>query len=148
MDEDLLVPPLLQAVREVRGRTLSGVSTGDAFRIYLEDHHDALADTLRERWILKWRPNGTAAREPNSLRGPYQRSFWELIERGSNGEPIAGPLAALEDEIERAAEAELDQHISTLPFKVLLPLMAFQFPAHLILLLGPMLRDLGRQLGG
>ena len=57
-------------------------------------------------------------------------------------------LRALETEVESKAEAELDAHVAALPFKVLLPLLLFQFPAYLLLLLGPLLRELQRQLGG
>ena len=144
--DDLLVPPLLTAVREVRARTLAGLSTGDAFRIYLEDHHDELSAQFRERWVIKARA-GKTVHHLKALRSPYARAFWELIERGIAGEPISAPLASLEDEIENAAQAELDQFVSTLPFKVLLPLLAFQFPAHLVLLMGPTLRELSHQLG-
>lgn len=62
------------------------------------------------------------------------------------GQPVLDHLAALEDEITKAADAELDIHISTLPFKMLIPLLLFQFPAYLVLLLGPALRELTRQL--
>jgi hypothetical protein len=35
-----------------------------------------------------------------------------------------------------------------LPFKVLIPMLLFQFPAYLLLLLGPVLRELTQQIGG
>ena len=50
-------------------------------------------------------------------------------------------------EVEAAAELELQAHVAQLPLKVLLPLLFFQFPAYLLLLLGPVLRELSRSLG-
>ena len=84
---------------------------------------------------------------PRGPGGVYARALWDLVDRGLAGEPISSALLALHDEVARAARAELELHVATLPFKMLIPLLLFQFPAHLLLLLGPMLRDLTRSLG-
>jgi hypothetical protein len=144
---EILVPPLLTAVREVRWMMNSGSSMKEAFRAYLDTHSDPLATELREHWTLKWQAH-PRSRSGKAFHSSYKRAFWELVERGCAGQPVLDALTALEDEVEQAAQAELDLHIATLPFKVLLPLLLFQFPAHLILLLGPLLRELNRQLGG
>jgi hypothetical protein len=68
------------------------------------------------------------------------------VERGCNGQPVIEYLEGLEKEIDFASHAELDLHISTLQFKALIPLLLFQFPAYLVLLLGPLLRELQNQL--
>lgn len=142
-----LIPPILRALREVKWLMNSGKSMNEAFQIYLERTNDDLASRLRKLWILK---NQSARPNPLSEKLPtyFQRAFWQLIERGCRGEPTIEALNALESEVERAAQAELDEHIAVLPLKMLLPLLFFQFPAYLILLLGPLLRELQRQLGG
>lgn len=125
----------------------AGKSMNEAFQLYLERTNDDLASRLRQLWILKLK-NPRAQTTSEELPTYFQRAFWQLIERGTRGEPTMEALRALESEVESAAQAELDAHVAALPFKVLLPLLLFQFPAYLILLLGPLLRELQRQLGG
>ena len=141
-----LTPPLLRALREVKWSICAGKSMREAFQSYIERNQDPLVSTLRQLWILK-NHQGRSPITPPTLKTYYQRTFWDLIERGSNGQPTVEALNALESEVESAAEAELNEHLSALPFKVLLPLLLFQFPAYLLLLLGPLLRELQRPLG-
>ena len=135
---ETVAPPLVTAIQSVRWLIGAGSSPKDAFKIYLRENADELAEDYRERWILK---------SARPFRSVYRRALWDLIERGVAGEPILNALHALEDEVNRCATAELDLHLVTLPFKMLIPLLIFQFPAHLLLLLGPTLDDLARSLG-
>lgn len=139
-----VTPPLITAIQSLRWMIAAGRSPKDAVRVYLDENGDDLAHAYRERWIRMASPAPGATPK---LRGVYRIALWDLIERGIGGEPILNPLAALEDEVTRAARAELDLHLLTLPFKMLIPLLAFQFPAHLLLLLGPTLNELTRSLG-
>jgi len=141
-----LAPPLLSAVREIKWRLASGRSMREAVRLYLDGDHSTFALELGEWWALA---NQTPGRGDygRHFQSPLRKGFLHLIERGCAGQPTLEHLTALEDEIEGAAELELQSHLSQLPFKVLLPLLFFQFPAYLILLLGPVLRNLAHQLG-
>lgn len=140
-----LTPPLLEAVRELHWRIASGHSMREALRLYLEVATSPFAHNLREWTAVRAQDKvpPTAA-----FRSHLQRALLELIERGCMGQPTLEHLKELEYEVELAAQAELEAHIGALPFKVLLPLLFFQFPAYLLLLLGPLLRDLGQQMGG
>lgn len=138
-----LNPPILTAIREVKWHLGSGKSMKEAFSCYLDGTHDTFSLELRRRWILK--QQGTVL-PPISL--PLQHAFWELVERGCAGQPSLEALITLELETEKAAQAELDAHIAALPFKVLLPLLFFQFPAYLMLLIGPILRELNERMTG
>lgn len=135
-----LTPPLLTAVREIRWQLLSGKSTREAVREYLALYKDEFSRKLREILLLREQ----SALDP-AFRGfanVYQTALWDLLQRGLDGHPILEPLTSLEREIERAAQLDVETHISTLPFKALLPLLFFQFPAFVILLVLPLLRDL------
>ncbi len=138
-----LTPPLLHAIREVRWHLSSGKGMREAFPRYLDDAQDALARELRGKWVMKLQGG---AQVP--LRSHFAQSFWDLIERGLAGQPAFEALGILECEVEKAAERELDAHLASLPFKVLIPLLIFQFPAYLMLLLGPILRELSAKMGG
>lgn len=141
---ETLTPPVLRAVQEIRWHIAAGHAMREAVRQYLDAHHDEFTLRLREQWALQRQAGTPRASRFTTL---YQRALWNLIERGCAGQPVLDALGALETEVERAASAELEAHLATLPFKVLLPLLLFQFPAHLILLLGPLLRELNRSLG-
>lgn len=138
-----LTPPLLYAVREVRWQMNAGRAMKDAFQCYLDGRQDALSFELRRNWVLKQKGGALPP-----LRSHYAQSFWNLVERGLAGQPAHEALGVLEAEVQQAAESELDEHLATLPFKVLIPLLLFQFPAYLVLLLGPALRELTKQMGG
>ena len=144
---DRVTPPLVGAIQSLRWMISAGRAPKDAVRTYLDENADELAHGYRELWV--WRSRGLArpAAVPKVVRGVYRRTLWDLIERGLAGEPILNALAALEDEVDRAARAELDLHLAALPFKLLIPLLMFQFPAYLLLLLGPALNELTRSLG-
>lgn len=139
-----LTPPLLRALREIKWLIQSGKPMKEALQVYLEGTNDVFASLLREQWIAKSQNSKPCAEFPTH----FQNAFWNLISRGCSGQPVLEALEALESEVTLAAEAELDDHLASLPFKVLIPLLLFQFPAYLLLLLGPMLRELQRQLGG
>lgn len=140
-----LSPPLLTAVREIKWRLASGRSMRESMRLYLQGSPNHFARRLGEWWVLK-NQNLNPAAEPR-FQTALQKAFLHLIERGCEGQPTLEHLQALEAEIESAAQLELEKHVSELPFKVLIPLLFFQFPAYLVLLLGPLLRELSRQLG-
>ena len=119
----------------------------ESLRVYLEHEATPFAQLLREWWTLRNQGRPTIEIE-RRFTTHLQKAFLHLVERGLQGQPTLEHLHTLEKEIEMAAQLELEMHLTTLPFKVLLPLLLFQFPAYLILLLGPLLRDLNRQLGG
>ncbi len=135
-----VTPPILTAVRELRWQLLSGKAARDAVREYLAAHNDGFSRKIRELLLL--REQNTLGDRPTGLTNPYHVAFWDLLQRGLDGHPILEPLSGLETEVDRAARMDLAAHIAELPFKALLPLMFFQFPAFLFLLVVPLLRDL------
>jgi hypothetical protein len=115
----------------------SGLSARESVKRYIATHPTPFSLRLLQ----------SLNNQPCAWHSDYQRAFWELISRGLEGQPIVEPLTALEAEIETAANHELDQHLATLPFKALIPLLGLQFPAFALLLLGPLMRELAKGLG-
>lgn len=77
---------------------------------------------------------------------PQAIGLLELISFGLRGQPILEPLRQLEDEMIRACEADVERNLSLLPLKGLLFLMLLQFPAFLLLLLGPFVSELIKEI--
>jgi hypothetical protein len=69
---------------------------------------------------------------------PYRRAALELFELGMGGEPILRTLKELETEVREASARELEHYIRQLPVRAMLPVLLLQFPAFLLLVLGPM----------
>ncbi len=139
-----VIPPVLQAVRSVQWFMQSGLSMNESLRSYMEMHNDSFAAQIREAHmaLIKGRPREVF------LESHRQQAFWNLIVRANKGEPVLEALRHLEEEIEHAAQSELEEHIALLPFKMMLPLLLLMFPAYLIVLIGPLLRELNKGLGG
>ena len=73
------------------------------------------------------------------LKSDLGRAVFSLITHGLRGEPVVSRLKELEDEIIRASMDAVDLFVQTLPIKALLPVFFLQFPAFLLILLGPIL---------
>jgi len=75
------------------------------------------------------------------IKSPYQRAIMNVVCHGFKGETVLNQLHELEDEIVRACEIDIEKHIQRLPIITLLPLMLLQFPAFIILFIGPVLAE-------
>lgn len=141
-----LAPPL-SVVLQLQLAIENGHSFRESLRqvLHSNDENDFMK-TIRE-WSVRKSHNQSTHLLVKSLISPYRRTLLDLFERGWDGEPILEPLQSIEEEIRSAAAAELDQFIATLPFRAMIPLLLLQFPAYMLLLLGPILSDLSRQLG-
>lgn len=131
-------------IQELRWQISSGQSTREALRTFFESHHNDLSRRFQECWIQCEQENFRSPKWPS----PYQEALFDLLMRGRRGEPILAVLEQLYEEVEHAADLELQRHLSQLPFLALLPLLFLQFPAFLLLLLGPVLRHLQSSMGG
>jgi hypothetical protein len=141
-----LAPPL-SVVLQLQLEMENGHSFRESLRQMLRSHDENdFMKTIRE-WSVRKSHNQSTLLLVKSLTSPYRRTLLDLFERGWEGEPILEPLQSIEEEIRIAAQAELDQFIATLPFRAMIPLLLLQFPAYMLLLLGPILSDLSRQLG-
>jgi hypothetical protein len=77
------------------------------------------------------------------LTSPIDRKIFSLLERGLIGEPILKYLIQLEHEIQELIRIKRDRNLAVLPIKLLIPLILMIFPAYLIVLLIPILSELG-----
>lgn len=136
-----LAPPL-QLTLLVR----TSIECGESVRIgifkYIQCEQGEYVNQLRS-WLVLY-DQGAEEKSLKLVRGiksPYRRAVIDVLTQGLKGRSIYKNLIELEQEIKSAAERELAEYISLLPIKLLLPLLLFQFPAYLILILGPLIRQ-------
>ena len=95
-----------------------------------------------------FRQNASTMEFFTEIRNSYQLSVLELCFAGLNGQSILQKVSGLRRELEEVIELDVRRHIESLPLKILVPLVLCQFPAILILLFGPLVRQFLNSLGG
>jgi hypothetical protein len=135
------IAPPLELIIEVR----FGLEKGQALKKTLQNYASDCFSTDKEsiKWrqfIQKWLLNlefGQSTTEIKKKLNPVRQQIIEVLEMGLRGESIYPQICALEDELFEAAKFEIEEHTSVLAIKSLIPLLMFQFPAFLVLLMGP-----------
>lgn len=89
--------------------------------------------------LLQQQIGGETEKIVKSQKSSYRRAIFSLILRGHRGEPIYSQLCQIEEEMLQASQEELEHFHLALPIRTLMPLLLLQFPAFLILLIGPLL---------
>ena len=135
-----LAPPL-KAVLEIRLHIENGSSITEAIRFFTQRNlEDPFAKDLG-CWLFA-HEKGKRWESKELALNPYRRYLIEILSKGIVGEPILENLVELEKDLRLQAEQDLDQQLQKLPFLSLIPLMLFEFPAFILLLLGPLVLDL------
>ena len=132
------IAPPLELLMEVRFGLEKGVSLRKTLQGYIEAQP---ADPWRQqlRLWLQFLEMGRPTTEIMASLTFVRRQCLEILEMGLRGEPIYQQICGLEEEVFEAAKLEIEEFVSTLPIKSLVPLLFFQFPAFLALLIGPFL---------
>lgn len=132
-----LAPPyqfVLSLVQELE----SGVPARIAVKKYVQGARGEFADQLLSWQLLTEQGKGALFQKQKDKMNAFRRSIFDLLDYSLQGVSILEPLHLLEAELREVSEQRLDEHLGKLPFKLMIPLMLFQFPALLILILGPL----------
>jgi len=124
-----------------------GQSLRSALQEYLHDSSTVFQRQVRSWWQQKEKGEDTA-RWLQQLNNPYRLALFTILERGWAGDPILPSLNELEKEFLQVSDNDLACHLQRLPVLGLFPLLLFQFPSFMALLLGPLLTQLLGRLGG
>ena len=134
-----LAPPL-KCLLDVQLSLDNGASVRSALRSHCRTNSDSFARFL-SRWLFRFEQGGDYKGIYSELESPYRRTLLEVFELGLRGEPILERLRELQLEITTACQSEIDAYMSRLPLITMVPLMFLQFPAFVILLVGPILAN-------
>lgn len=100
---------------------------------------------LRE-FLQYWESGANVEKLIQEKKSYLKSSLFELFYWGLQGRGIYAPLKALEKELFSEANRQVHRQLSRLPYIMLVPLLLFQLPAFLLLLLGPLLSEFLTQL--
>jgi hypothetical protein len=114
------------------------LESGRSLNLALKDYLLSVRDDLSEFLLLWSRKLERGERQDPSLhlKSPTQVVLVHLIEKGLEGQHIHGKLLEIENEVIERCRVEMASATQKLAFRLLIPLLLFQFPALLILFLG------------
>ncbi len=93
------------------------------------------------RWLALYEQGKRGVFRKDCELNVYRKQLLEVLEKGLEGYPILSVLEGLEEEIVGRSLDEVDEFAAKLPLKMLMPLLFFQFPAFMMLILGPILKQ-------
>lgn len=138
---EALAPPLALAI-VVRSSIECGESVRFGIQKYIEGSSGEFSNQVRT-WLVLF-DQGAYEKQTlicENMNSAYRRAIMNVLLQGLKGSSIYKNLLEVEEEIKIAAERELSEFVSLLPLKLLLPLLFLQFPAYLILILSPLIRQ-------
>lgn len=137
---DLVAPPVRFLVH-LRFSLEQGDAIADTLRTYLDYTEDECAAFVRGWWVSYQQGKSREYIEQNG-KNMHRRALLLTLEDGLSGESILPTVRDLEIEFVAQSDALIDQFLRTLPFRALIPIMVFLFPAYLLLFFGPILENL------
>ncbi|MBK9293598.1 MAG: type II secretion system F family protein [Oligoflexia bacterium] len=137
---------LLIIVSETRFNMHLGLSLKISLKKALENKTDDLSKTLKI-WQLRLEAgqnfNEVTQSYPFLLDSAPKRAFISILKSGFNGSPTDTVLNDLELELERQIENDFEKYLQLLPIKLMLPLALLILPAVVLLLITPLIINLG-----
>ena len=137
-----LAPPI-NCIICIEKAFLEGKTLKSGIKHYIEYSCDDFKDEIQD--LLKCYMIGEKVYNCKSS-SIYRTAIKELIWSGLHGNSIGKELNALKEEIELACKVELDSFIESIPFRSMIPLLLFQFPSFLLILMGPLITKISESL--
>lgn len=133
--------PCLNLLLRCRRAIEQGRPLSLAVKNFIQNENDEFSLQV-SKWMALFEQGQKTDLILSQLNSPYRRQLLEVLERGLKREPVGHILVLMEIEIQEACEEEIQKKLTDLPYQVMIPLLFFQFPAFLLLLLGPFLLQL------
>lgn len=123
-----------------QGELASSASVRTLVDQYIKESELRAFEKLLQNWLLNHLT--TSCSDfclKNRIISPFQRVIFDLLYQSLQGRSVFEAVCSLELEMRNASLVELDTHLAKLPYKLMIPLLLFQFPALLLLILGPLI---------
>ena len=135
--------PALECALEIQASIAAGETVREGINKFARDFPGDLSQRLQS-FLFQIDQNRGEQFLVELAHTPLQRSLFQLILRSCRGESVGPPLADLTAEMQLASQAQMEEFVQTLPVRMMIPVLLFQFPAFLTLLIGPLLIEFMR----
>ncbi|MBK8204139.1 MAG: hypothetical protein IPK68_18100 [Bdellovibrionales bacterium] len=140
-----LAPPL-RFVLTLRMSIENGNSVQTSIRQFIEEYPENPISYLLELWLADSKNNQARQLKESPYWTSWRQIVLDLVSLGLKGVPILEDVKQIEKDLAVACDEQISKALNTLPFIALIPILFLQFPAYLVLLLGPWLTELLSQL--
>lgn len=134
-----LAPPL-KLILYIKRSMESGKSVNEGLQNYFREAKDDFSPQVW-RWYQCIEKDSDQEIIMVEISSQYRKALLRLLFRGLKRESIYNALLNLEHETFQACQLEIDEKLTKLPYILMIPVLFFQFPALLLLILGPLIQN-------
>lgn len=134
-----LAPPL-KLILYIKRSMESGKSINEGLKNYFQEIRDEFSPHVWG-WYECVQKDLDVEAVLAGINSQYRKSLLRLLFRGLKKESIFEALLNLEHETIQACQLEIDEKLTKLPYVLMIPVLFFQFPALLLLILGPLIQN-------
>ena len=134
------VAPPLVLISYIKKVIESGKSPREGIILYLSEENDEFSENVR-KWFVDREQGKNSLQISNLKISSHRRSLLQLLQRGLDKESIYQQLLLLENETMEACYQEINEKMTKLPYLMMVPVLFFQFPALILLILGPLIQN-------
>jgi pilus assembly protein TadC len=118
----------------------SGLSVFKSIELAAQENKSQISKF--SKYFLKTISSGeTALQATLVLKNTENKILFLILEMGMKGFPVLQTLEDFYKEVKFSNSIQIDNYQKSLPFKMMIPLLFFYFPAITLLFLGPFLMD-------
>lgn len=142
--DDLAMPYIF--VANLRYELESGSALLAIVKRNAQEASDSFGHQL-EMWLVNSQTQRLPTGELQKAWPLYRKSIFDLLDMGRSGISIIEPLKSMEQELLVICENDLQRHLDRLPFKLMIPMLFFQFPGVMLLIIGPLMVQFFAEVG-
>ena len=125
----------------------SGENFQASLKRFIFENPSSFSEQL-QKWLILKQIGKTGVGDFQKKFPVAKKSIFDILDLAYGGVSIIEPLKSMEKELFHICEHDLGKHLDKLPYKLMIPMMLLQFPAVLMLLIGPLLVQFFSELGG
>lgn len=139
------LPSILSCTSYITLSLKQGVYLKTSLNTWSKENINSFSLELRE-FLQAWEAGADVTVIIKKKKTYLKSSVFELFYLGLQGRSINIALKALEEELFDEAYRQVHRQLTKLPYVMLVPLLLFQLPSFLLLLLGPLMSNFLTQL--
>lgn len=137
------IVPSIQFVQELKRRLHCGQSLSKSIETLCHQQEDPFYIKV-QLWVAYYKKG---QKNKIHFKTDYQKTLMQIIAKGLDGGSILEHVELLEQEMLKEFERQWKAHLNGLSFRLMVPLLMCFFPAYIILLFGPFVIQILKEIG-